>query len=414
MGLKDLFIAASIPVLKLLIVTGVGSFIATGRVDILGEAARKHLNNVTFFVFNPAFVYTNLSKTITFESMVMLWFMPLNILITFGIGITLGWVLIQITKAPSHLRGLILGCSSAGNLGNILIIIIPAICKEKGSPFGAPDVCHTYGLAYASLSMAIGAIFLWSLVYNIIRISSSGSTRDDAMNGSSDETSKLLPRDCTRGSASTKDTSIYERLEDQHAPSFENSKELIQNPKVPFSIKQFLKKILGHLDLKKLLAPSTIGVIVGFVVGVIPLIRMALIGESAPLRVIQDSAALLGEGAIPAVSLVMGGNLLRGLRGSEIKVSLIIGMVVIRYIILPLLGIVIIKGAIHLGLVHSDPLYQFILLLQYTVPPAMNIGTITQLFGAGESECSVIFLWMYALASVSLTLWSTFFMWLVS
>lgn len=28
---------------------------------------------VTFFVFNPAFVYTNLSKTITFESMVMLW-----------------------------------------------------------------------------------------------------------------------------------------------------------------------------------------------------------------------------------------------------------------------------------------------------------------------------------------------------
>lgn len=52
MGLKDLFIAASIPVLKLLIVTGVGSFIATGRVDILGEAARKHLNNVSVCVLS--------------------------------------------------------------------------------------------------------------------------------------------------------------------------------------------------------------------------------------------------------------------------------------------------------------------------------------------------------------------------
>lgn len=41
-------------------------------------------------------------------------------------------------------------------------------------------------------------------------------------------------------------------------------------------------------------------------------------------------------------------------------------------------------------------------------------GTITQLFGAGESECSVIMLWTYALASVSITLWSTFFLWLVS
>lgn len=40
-------------------------------------------------------------------------------------------------------------------------------------------------------------------------------------------------------------------------------------------------------------------------------------------------------------------------------------------------------------------------------------GTITQLFGAGESECSVIMLWTYGLASVALTFWSTFFMWLV-
>ena len=40
-------------------------------------------------------------------------------------------------------------------------------------------------------------------------------------------------------------------------------------------------------------------------------------------------------------------------------------------------------------------------------------GTITQLFGAGKSECSVIMLWTYAFASVSLTLWSAYFMWLV-
>jgi len=35
------------------------------------------------------------------------------------------------------------------------IIIIPAICKDKGSPFGDPDVCYQYGMAYASLSMAV-------------------------------------------------------------------------------------------------------------------------------------------------------------------------------------------------------------------------------------------------------------------
>lgn len=54
--------------------------------------------------------------------------------------------------------------------------------------------------------------------------------------------------------------------------------------------------------------------------------------------------------------------------------SLVVGIVVARYIALPLTGILIVKGAIHFGLVHSDPLYQFVLLLQFALPPAMNIG----------------------------------------
>lgn len=63
-----------------------------------------------------------------------------------------------------------------------------------------------------------------------------------------------------------------------------------------------------------------------------------------------------------------------GLKGPGVQKSLIIGVVMVRYIFLPLIGIAIVKGALHLGLVHADPLYLFILLLQYSLPPAMNIG----------------------------------------
>lgn len=41
-------------------------------------------------------------------------------------------------------------------------------------------------------------------------------------------------------------------------------------------------------------------------------------------------------------------------------------------------------------------------------------GTISQLFEFGQSECSVVILWSYTVATFSLTLWSSFFMWLVS
>jgi len=43
------------------------------------------------------------------------------------------------------------------------MIIIPAICKEKGSPFGDPDICHQYGMAYAALSMAVCKMLILKL-----------------------------------------------------------------------------------------------------------------------------------------------------------------------------------------------------------------------------------------------------------
>ncbi|KAL7116414.1 hypothetical protein ACP275_03G003600 [Erythranthe tilingii] len=417
MGLVDLFIASTIPVLKVLLVTGLGSYLAFDHVGILGDDARKHLNNITFFVFSPALVYSNLAKTITYESMAKLWFMPLNILITFIVGSVLGWVVIQITRAPSHLRGLIIGCCAAGNLGNLLLIIIPAVCKEKGSPFGDPDVCQTYGMSYASLSMAIGAIYLWSYVYNIVRVSSSSSSKeveiinDSYVNNNNNKSSiESLSPSSTREPllSSTQDHEIGLILPQdtfQHKPPVSLSDRM----------KQRLEMLLNKMNLKKLFSPSTTGAIAGFVVGLVPLIRKLIISDEAPLRVLQDTALLLGDGAIPAVTLVMGGNLLKGLKGgSEIRKSIIFGIVFVRYVAMPLIGIVVVQGAIRFGIVHDNPLYQFVLLLQFALPPAMNIGTITQLFGAGESECSVIMLWCYLLASVALTVWSTLFLWLVS
>ncbi|KAL2907156.1 Protein PIN-LIKES 3 [Bienertia sinuspersici] len=115
------------------------------------------------------------------------------------------------------------------------------------------------------------------------------------------------------------------------------------------------------------------------------------------------------------MTLILGANLLRGLKESGIQVTTIIGIIAVRYIFLPLLGIVVVKGAIRTGCVKShDKFFQFVLLLQFALPPAMSIGTVTELFGAGQKECSVIMLWTNVLAPVTLTLWCTVFLWHVS
>lgn len=67
---------------------------------------------------------------------------------------------------------------------------------------------------------------------------------------------------------------------------------------------------------------------------------------------------------------------------TEVGILAIIGIIAVRYVILPLLGIGIVKAAHHFGMVGSSLLYQFILMLQYTLPPAMNVGMLTVLISS--------------------------------
>lgn len=68
-----------------------------------------------------------------------------------------------------------------------------------------------------------------------------------------------------------------------------------------------------------------------------------------------------------------------GLRKAKVKPMIIITVVCVRYIFSPLVGILVLKGAGKLGFLAADPLYKFVLMIQYTLPPAMNIGTLQML-----------------------------------
>ena len=76
-----------------------------------------------------------------------------------------------------------------------------------------------------------------------------------------------------------------------------------------------------------------------------------------------------------------------GLKGSKVPLTVIIGIVAVRYIILPISGALIIKYAIRFGLLPSDPLYQFVLLLQFALPPAISIGLLIMISELYANNC---------------------------
>ncbi|WP_411026254.1 AEC family transporter, partial [Salmonella sp. s58078] len=65
-------------------------------------------------------------------------------------------------------------------------------------------------------------------------------------------------------------------------------------------------------------------------------------------------------------------------------------------------------------LLPPDPLFQFVLLIQFALPSAMNVGTMMQLFDVAQEECSVLMMWTYSAGCFALSVWSTIFMSILS
>ncbi|XP_043711048.1 protein PIN-LIKES 7-like isoform X1 [Telopea speciosissima] len=419
MGFFTLLEVAAMPVLQVLLISILGAFMATEYLNLLHADARRYLNKIVFMIFTPSLIFASLSKTVNLQDIITWWFMPVNMGLTFLFGGILGWIVVKILKPEPYLEGLIIATCSAGNLGNLLLIVVPAICDEEGSPFGDRNICSTVALSYVSFSMALGGLYIWTYTFHLVRSSALTYKAIQEAEGSlsrkpnddfdaNNESYLLKADDQDQTSIQVTSTkSIDEHIE--NGVVAQSSGKAGDEMSIWGKLTDFLHEIM-----EELMSPPTVGAIMGFIFGCVPFLRNLIIGKTAPLRVIQDSIQLLGDGTIPSITLILGGNLIKGLRSANLKPLIIIAVILVRYLILPLIGIGLVKVAGNLGFLSPDPLYRYILMLQFTLPPATTIGTMTQLFDVGQEECSLLFLWSYLVAAFALTFWSTVYMWVLS
>jgi predicted permease len=384
-----LLLVASMPIVQVLLIGVIGAFLASGYSKILTSSALRDMNKVVFTVFTPSLMFASLAKTVTLSDVISWWFMPVNIGITFIVGGTLGWIACKILKPPQHFRGMIIAFCSAGNLGNLLLIIVPAVCDEDGNPFGKDrSLCRSRGLSYSSLSMALGGLFIWTHTYSLMQKAGKmyhkmqsksiqcpadsdeehhpaqghDQVKLDGETAYADEEAALL--------VSAKLAPEHNEENQMEAPLLTCEREIANKGGFWTNLKETV-----HQVVEELMAPPTVSAILGFVVGLVPWLKSLVIGNGAPLRVIQESLQLMGNGTIPCITLILGGNLTQGLRKSVLKRTVIITIVCIRYVIQPLIGMAVVHAAYGVGFLPHDPLYRYVLMMQFALPPAMNIGS---------------------------------------
>ncbi|KAG8050347.1 hypothetical protein GUJ93_ZPchr0009g1832 [Zizania palustris] len=331
MGFMSLLLVACMPIVQVLLIGVIGAFLASGYSQVLTPSALRDMNKVVFTVFTPSLMFASLAKTVTLSDVISWWFMPVNIAITFMAGGTLGWIACKILKPPQHFRGMIIAFCSAGNLGNLLLIVVPAVCDEDGNPFGQDrSSCRSRGLSYSSLSMALGGLFIWTHTYSLMhnagkmyhKMADSDGERPAQGKAAAyaDDEEAPLPVSAKLAADRAQENQMEAPLVSCQSEMVANkkgfwenlketvhqvAKELMAPPTVSAvcmlaSVKTFCHNIFVNSDLidldlfSHLAFIPCVGQMLGFVVGLVPWLKSLVVGDGAPLRVIQESLQLMG------------------------------------------------------------------------------------------------------------------------
>ena len=78
--------------------------------------------------------------------------------------------------------------------------------------------------------------------------------------------------------------------------------------------------------------------VAGLAVGCISPVKELLFSPLSPVSVLEEGISLLAGAALPCMLLVLGAILCRGPGRSELRVHVIVGVVIAKLIVMPLLG----------------------------------------------------------------------------
>ncbi|KAI4374255.1 hypothetical protein MLD38_012267 [Melastoma candidum] len=341
-----------------------GFLMASKYVNILPANGRKLLNGLVFSLLLPCLIFSQLGQAISLEKMIEWWFIPMNVVLGSMVGSAIGLIVACIVRPPYPFFKFTIIQIGIGNIGNVPLVLIAALCRDKSNPFGDSEKCSTDGTAYISFGQWVGAIILYTYVFNMLAPPPEGTF-------------------------------------DIEEPFSESKKGFIQ---------EILVFIYHKLKLKQILQPPIIASILAMTLGVIPFFKRFIFTIDGPLFFFTDSCIILGGAMIPCILLALGGNLIDGPGSSKLGLRTTAAIIFARLMLVPPTGLGIVTLADKLGfLPDGDKMFRFVLLLQHTMPTSVLAGAVASLRGCGREAAAVLF-WVHIFAVLSMAGWITLYL----
>lgn len=381
---------AVLPIVKVFTMCFLGFLMASKYVKILPASGRKLLNGLVFSLLLPCLIFSQLGQAVTLQKMLDWWFIPMNVVLSSISGSIIGFVVASIVRPPYPFFKFTIIHIGIGNIGNVPLVLIAALCRDQANPFGDTDKCSTDGTAYISFGQWVGAIILYTYVFNMLAPPPEGTFDID-------NESILIKSTATKTDASPEQAPLLLQVEEGGLTSSHASRN--------WKIKDILALVYEKLKLKQILQPPIIASILAMGIGAVPFLKKQIFTPDAPLFFFTDSCMILGEAMIPCILLALGGNLIDGPGSSKLGFRTTAAIVFARLALVPPVGLGIVMLADKLGfLPPDDKMFRFVLLLQHSMPTSVLSGAVANLRGCGREAAAVLF-WVHIFAIISMAGW---------
>ncbi|XP_008463302.1 protein PIN-LIKES 6 isoform X1 [Cucumis melo] len=381
---------AVLPIAKVFTMCFLGFLMASKYVNILPASGRKLLNGLVFSLLLPCLIFSQLGQAITLEKMLKWWFIPANVVLASIsgslIGLIVALIVALIVRPPYPFFKFTIVQIGIGNIGNVPLVLIAALCRDDMNPFGDEEKCSTDGIAYISYGQWVGAIILYTYVYAMLAPPPEGTFDIKDQN----IPVKNLLKDNTPAHVPLLIQEVASKYPD--APKKEETKG-------------FLMYWFDKLKLKQIFQPPIIASVLAMLLGATPFLRRLIFTPDAPLFFFTDSCIMLGEAMIPCILLALGGNLVEGPGSSKLGLRTTAAVIFARLVLVPPAGVGIVMLADKLGfLPPDDKMFRFVLLLQHSMPTSVLSSAVATLRGCGRESAAILF-WVHIFAVISMAGW---------
>ncbi|EEF30572.1 protein PIN-LIKES 6 [Ricinus communis] len=377
---------AVLPIAKVFTMCFLGFLMASKYVNILPANGRKLLNGLVFSLLLPCLIFSQLGQAVTLRKMMEWWFIPVNVVLGSISGSIIGLVVAYVVRPPYPFFKLTIVQIGIGNIGNVPLVLIAALCRDTSNPFGDSETCSTDGTAYISFGQWVGAIILYTYVFHMLAPPPEGTfdiedgnlpIKDTPKDGTPEQVPLLTHEDLPTDSDASKQGKF----------------------------KEILMYLYEKLKLKQILQPPIIASILAMFLGAVPFFKRLIFTTDAPLYFFTDSCNILGEAMIPCILLALGGNLVDGPGTSKLGLRTTAAIIFARLLLVPPAGLGIVMLADKLGFLPAgDKMFRFVLLLQHSMPTSVLAGAVANLRGCGREAAAVLF-WVHIFAVFSMAGW---------